>query len=152
MKIASATGRHRAAIAELMAASPLLRRYGVTARSARASVAAALRERDVVVIALDGQEVVGLAWLITTRALDHAAYLRLLLVAESVRSRGVGGALLARAEKAARAARCRHLALLVTKTNGRARAFYERHGYRHVGDLRGFVRPRIDEAFYVKSW
>ena len=67
---------------------------------------------------------------ITTRALDRSAYLRLLLVAEEQQSRGVGAALLARVEREARSARCRHLVLLVTKTNNRARAFYERHGYR----------------------
>jgi hypothetical protein len=40
----------------------------------------------------------------------------------------------------------------VTKTNRRARSFYERHGYAHVGDLAGFVRPGIAESLYLKSW
>ena len=42
--------------------------------------------------------------------------------------------------------------MLVTKTNRRARAFYERHGYGRVGDLPGFVRPEIAETLYLKSW
>ncbi len=152
MKITNATRGDLAAIAELMAESPLLRRYGVNAPRARASVAEGLRERDTVLVAVERGVVVGLVWLIMTRALDQTAYLRLLLVREGHRSSGIGAALLARAERSARAARCRHLALLVTKTNRRARAFYARHGYGHVGDLQGFVRPRIDEAIYVKSW
>jgi ribosomal protein S18 acetylase RimI-like enzyme len=44
------------------------------------------------------------------------------------------------------------MVFLVTKSNRRARAFYERHGYKHVGDLPGFVRPTIDETLYLKSW
>jgi GNAT superfamily N-acetyltransferase len=150
MRIADARAGDLAGLGSLMTASPLLRRYGVTARGARASLREALRERDVLLVARDGERVVGLAWLIAGRALDRSAYLRLLLVDERVRSRGLGGSLLQRAERRARAARCRHLALLVTRTNRRARAFYARHGYRHVGDLPGFVRRGLDEALYLK--
>jgi GNAT superfamily N-acetyltransferase len=76
----------------------------------------------------------------------------LLLVAEGEQSHGVGGALLAEAELKARASGCRHLVLLVTTTNRRARAFYARQGYEHVGNLPGFVHPAIGESLYVKSW
>ena len=152
MRIASATAAHVAAIAALMAASPLLRRYEVTARDARASMRDALRAGDVLLVALDGHTVVGLAWSIRTRALDRAAYLRLLLVGEGLQSRGVGAALLARTERAARAAGCRHMVLLVTATNRRGRGFYARNGYRHVAHLPGFVRPGIAESLYVKNW
>jgi ribosomal protein S18 acetylase RimI-like enzyme len=151
-RIVRATPEHLRPIANLMADSPLLRRYRVTARGAKASLADALRERDLVLVAVDGQAVVGLVWAITTRALDRSAYLRLLLVSEEHQARGVGAALLARVEREARASRCRHLVLLVTKTNRRARSFYERHGYAHVGDLAGFVRPGIAESLYLKSW
>jgi len=151
-RIVRATREHVGPMATLMAASPLLRRYRVTARGARASLTEAVRERDLVLAAVDRDAVVGLAWVITSRALDRAAYLRLLLVSEERQSRGLGAALLARAERHARASRCRHLVLLVTKTNRRARSFYERHGYSHVGDLAGFVRPGIAESVYLKNW
>ena len=52
----------------------------------------------------------------------------------------------------ARASRCRHLVLIVTRTNRRARSFYEGHGYAHVADLAGFVRPGIAESLYLKNW
>jgi ribosomal protein S18 acetylase RimI-like enzyme len=151
-RIIRATPAHLDPIATLMATSPLLHRYRVTGRGAKASLAEALRERDIVLVALDGDAVLGFAWVIVTRALDRAAYLRLLIVAETHQSRGLGAALLARAEREARATRCRHLVLLVTKTNRRARSFYERHGYAHVGDLAGFVRQGIAESLYLKSW
>jgi GNAT superfamily N-acetyltransferase len=151
-RIVRATEVHVGRIAALMAGSPLLRRYRVTARGASASIALALRERDLVLVAMDGDAIVGLAWAVITRALDRSAYLRLLLVSEGHQSRGIGAALLARVERQARASRCRHLVLLVTKTNRRGRSFYERHGYAHVGDLAGFVRPGITESLYLKSW
>lgn len=151
MRIVAATPAHRPGLVRLMTASTLLRRYGVTAVSARASLREARRAGDTLLVATEGGEVIGLAWLIVTRALDRSAYLRLLLVADGARSRGAGAALLDRAERTAVRSRCRHLALLVTRTNRKARAFYERHGYRHTGDLRHFVRPGITEALYLKD-
>ena len=151
MRIARATLDDLAPLAMLMAGSALLRRYGVTPAGARSSLGSGLRGGDALFVALDRDDIVGLAWLITTRALDRSAYLRLLLVADGARSRGTGTALLTRTEGAAHAARCRHLTLLVTTSNRRARVFYERHGYAHVGDLPGFARPGITEALYVKD-
>jgi GNAT superfamily N-acetyltransferase len=152
MRITRATRAHVAGLVELMTGSPLLRRYGVTSGGARANLLEGLRERDLLLVAIERGETMGFAWAITTRALDRAAYLRLLLVAEGKQSRGVGAALLRDAERRARASGCRHLVLLVSTANRRARVFYARHGYRHVGDLPGVVRPRIGESLYVKSW
>jgi GNAT superfamily N-acetyltransferase len=152
MKMTRATTAYVPALARLMRASPLLQRYGVTHERARSSLLEGLRNRDQLVVALEGGEPLGLAWVITTRALDRSAYLRLLLVADGQRSRGLGAALLADAERRARASGCRHLVLLVTTANRRARSFYARHGYRHVGNLPGFVRPAIGESLYVKSF
>lgn len=138
-------------MAQLMARSPLLRRYGVTRNNAHASLGGGLRERDLILVALDGPDVIGLAWVIRTRALDHAAYLKLLLVAEGEQSRGVGAALLEDAERRVSTLGSRHVVLLVTTANRRARTFYQRQGYRHVGNLPGFVRPKIGESLYVKT-
>jgi ribosomal protein S18 acetylase RimI-like enzyme len=151
-RIVRATRKHLDPIANLMVASPLLRDYRMTGRIARAGLARGFRERETILVALDEDAVVGLAWFIQTRALDRAMYLQLLLVAESHQSRGLGASLLARGERQARASGCRHMVMLVTKTNRRARSFYERHGYAHIGDLPGFVRPEITETLYLKSW
>ena len=135
-----------------MAASPLLRRYRVTRASATASLREALRARDPLFVAVEDSAVLGLAWLVRTRALDRSAYLRLLLVAQGRQSRGLGAALLARGEREVRVSGARHLVMLVTRANRRARSFYERHGYKRIGDLPGFVRPRITESLYLKTW
>lgn len=152
MRIKPARQTQLPELAALMSASPLLKRYGVTRASARASLTEALSERDMVLLAVEGGDIVGLAWVIVTRALDRAAYLRLLLVAEGRQGRGIGPALLADAERRARRSGSRHMILLVTTTNRRARAFYQREGYRKVGDLPGFARPGIGESMYAKSW
>jgi GNAT superfamily N-acetyltransferase len=91
-----------------------------------------------------------MAWIVPSRILTEAAYLRLLLVGEERQRAGVGAGLLAAAETAAREV-ANHLVLLATTDNAGARRFYERHGYRHVGDLPGLARPGLDEALYWKT-
>jgi ribosomal protein S18 acetylase RimI-like enzyme len=97
-----------------------------------------------------GDRVAGMAWVLPSRILTGAAYLRLLLVAEGRQRAGLGAALLAAAEAATRTV-ANHLVLVVTTDNFGARRFYERHGYRHVGDLPGLARPGLDEALYWKA-
>ncbi len=152
MRIARATRAHIPALVHLMTASPLLRRYDVTPRGARSSLLDALRDRDIVLVAVAQGQVFGFAWVVATDALDRSAYLRLLLVAEGRQSHGVGADLLAAAERSARTRGCRHMLLLVTSSNRRARAFYAREGYRYVGRLPDFARPGLTEAMYVRSW
>jgi len=151
MSIAPATARDVDALVALMTSSPLLRRYGVSSRGARASIIEARRSGDLLLITRERGTVAGLAWIVPTRALDRAAYLRLLLVAEGHRSHGVGAALLKEAERRVGKLGCRHMVLLVTTTNRRARSFYRSQGYRYVGGLPGFVRPRVGESLYVKT-
>ena len=134
-----------------MAASPLLRRYGTTRRVALGALAGGRASGDRVIVAAapDGG-LVGLAWVLTSRILTGAAYLRLLLVAEGYQRAGAGAALLTAAERAARAV-SNHLVLLASTDNAGARRFYARHGYRHVGDLPGLARAWRDEALYWKT-
>ena len=82
------------------------------------------------------------------RILNGAAYLRLLLVATP--GQGEGTRLLLAVEDAARDA-CESPVLAGDHRQPGARRFYERHGYRHVGDLPGLVVPGLDEALYHKA-
>lgn len=142
------------ALADLMADSPLLRRYGTSRESALASLREGLREGDLLLVLAPpetGSRVVGVAWLQHTRALGGGAYLKLLLLAEGAQGRQQGARLLAAAEDHARQAwATSHLYLLATADNAAARRFYERHGYRYVGLLPELVRPGLDEALYHK--
>jgi GNAT superfamily N-acetyltransferase len=133
-----------------MAGSLLLRRYGTTRRTALASLARGRRSGDRLLIAVGpGGRVLGLAWVLPSRILTGAAYLRLLLVATDRQRTGTGTALLAAAESASRQV-ANHLVLLTTTDNAGARRFYERRGYRHVGNLPGLARPGLHEALYWK--
>ncbi len=137
-------------LAELMAGAPLLRRYGTTRDSALAALSRAREAGDVLLIArpADGPPA-GVVWVVPSRALTGGAYLRLLLVAPGWQRLGVGARLLQAAETEA-AGRANHMCLLVTTDNVEARGFYERRGYRYVGDLPGLAAPAIDEALYWK--
>jgi GNAT superfamily N-acetyltransferase len=136
--------------ARLMADSALLQRYDVTYDTALASLADALAGGDLVLVCQGTDlHLQGFAWLsFAPRILNGAAYLRLLLVA--CPGTGIGARLLAAAEDAARQ-RGNHVYLLATTDNLGARRFYERHGYRYVGNLPGLVRPDLDEALYHKA-
>lgn len=139
------------ALADLMAASRLLHRYGGTRAAALASLERGRAAGDLLLAGRSAEgTAVALAWVIPSRILTGAAYLKLLLVAEGDQDAGLGARLLAVAEARAREG-ANHLALLVTTDNLEARRFYERHGYRHVGDLPGFAAPGLDEALYVKT-
>ncbi len=139
-------------LAHVMAASPLLQRYGVTEEGARASLERAAREGDLLLVAREPAtaDPLGLAWLIVTPAFNVGAYLRLLLVAEDAQGEGLGAQLLQAAEERVRP-QANHLYLLCTADNAGARHFYERHGYHLVGSLPGLVRPEMDEILYHKS-
>lgn len=150
--VVDATPADFEALADLMAESPLWQRYGGARLSALHTLRVALLEGDVLLVCRPAPDVppVGLAWLIRTRILNFGAYLRLLLVGESYLGRGLGERLL-RAAEARLSDGSNHLYLLVTRDNSGARRFYERHGYRHVGDLPELVLPGIDEALYHKA-
>jgi GNAT superfamily N-acetyltransferase len=138
-------------LAELMADSPLLQRYGTTWAGAMAALESGWRAGDVLLTAVEyAVPPFGLAWVIRSRILTGAAYLRLLLVARTRQGELVGSSLLGDAESEARAF-ANHMVLLVTRDNAGARRFYERHGYRFVGDLPGFAASGLDEALYHKA-
>jgi len=135
----------------MMASSPLLQRYGTTERGAIAALARGTRAGDhVIVAASPGGPAIGMAWVLPSRILTGAAYLRLLLVTEGRQRGGVGARLLKAAEAAARGV-ANHLVLLATTDNAGARRFYLRRGYRYVGRLQGLARPGLDETLYWKS-
>jgi GNAT superfamily N-acetyltransferase len=139
-----------AAAAGLMADSPLLLRYRVTFEVAKESLSEALNAADLLLAEENEASLRGFAWCsFASRLLNGAAYLRLLLVADAAQGCGIGSRLL-QAVEARACERANHLYLLATTDNLHARRFYERRGYRHVGDLPGLVCPDLDEALYHK--
>lgn len=138
-----------------MDGSPLLQRYGYPGERAMAQLDAARGDAGQLVLVAEGAAqgesagpLLGFAWLILRGGFGRSAYLRLILVDPRAAGHGVGGVLLDQLEQ-------RHLApagliLLCSTDNSAARSFYERAGYRLVGELPDYVGPGLDESIYFK--
>lgn len=87
-------------------------------------------------IACDGERVVGVITIHLRYTLNHAApvaQITLLVVDETVRSRGAGRALVEAAEGWARSCGAKRVAVTTALDRAGAHAFYERVGYVHTG-------------------
>ena len=74
-------------------------------------------------------------------------------VAGSARRRGIGDALLSRAEERARARGLARIFLEVRAGNGAAVALYEKHGFRRLGVRRRYYTAPVEDAVIMaKEW
>lgn len=137
------------ALALAVASQPLLTRYEVgAARLGQLLVEALGRGEPVLVAEADGVAR-GFAWYQRAGTLGAGGYLRLIALEPGREGGGIGAALLDAVERDV-AAHARHLFLLVSDWNERARRFYARRGYAEVGRLPAFVRPDTDEIICWK--
>jgi ribosomal protein S18 acetylase RimI-like enzyme len=84
------------------------------------------------------------------RGMASSPYIKSIAVDEGFRSRGIGAELMDFAEGLSRR-RSRHIFLCVSSFNTRARAFYERRGYRAVGELEDYVIEGASEIILCKN-
>jgi GNAT superfamily N-acetyltransferase len=87
-------------------------------------------------VAVEGERVVGMTTIHLRDTLNHAtpiAQITLLVVDETVRSRGAGRALVEAAEAWARERGAKRVAVTTALDRTGAHAFYERLGYAHTG-------------------
>lgn len=132
------------ACAAIVGATPLWReRYGISGERAVRLFETAFERKEGLFVA-ETDRVVGFAWFLLRGGFGRSGYLRLIGVAPSVRSEGVGALLLSAVE----AAVGDDLMVLASDFNAGARRFYERHGYVAVGRLPGYVLPEVDEIVY----
>lgn len=140
------------AVAGWIAATPLWQRYRFSAPQAEASLARALAQADILLVAdveREGGQACGLAWCLPAGAFGRSPYLRILGVRAGLTGLGIGAALLDRLEQVA-AERASDLFLLVSDFNQAARRFYQRQGYRQVGAIPGYVLPDVTELIFWK--
>ena len=109
--------------------------------------AASVDPEYVVLVARGSGEPLGFARL-HPRGVAGSPYLASIAVDAAMRSRGVGAALLDAAE--ARFPGSLWMFLCVSSFNVRARALYERRGYRTVGELPDYVVDGFAELLMVK--
>jgi ribosomal protein S18 acetylase RimI-like enzyme len=152
LHLAPLTEGHLDSCAAIVGGLELFRRYELTADRARRLLAVALEEGRAELLVLeapgDPPVVAGFVWFVPRGAFDRSGYLRLIAVDDRFQGRGVGKQLLAELER-------RHLqrggiVLLASATNSEAHRFYERLGYRHVGELPDYVKPGLHERIYYK--
>ena len=149
--------RHLDACAAIVGGLELFVPYGFDAGSARRLLSAALTDARAELLVVEASPiaaapgepaVAGFAWFVTRGAFDRSGYLRLIAVGDRFHGRGAGRLLMAELER-------RHLAqggivLLAAAANPGAQRFYERLGYRHVGELPDYVKPGLHERIYYK--
>jgi ribosomal protein S18 acetylase RimI-like enzyme len=138
------------ACAELMAGLPLWRRYGTTLHDARALFTLAAAGGAQVRVAEDGGRVAGFVFYHLRGTFEHSGYVRALGVHTDAQGRGVGSLLMDAAEEEI-LARGPNVFLLVSADNAAARRFYERRGYREIGELADYVAPGLTEVLYRKT-
>jgi len=82
---------------------------------------------------------------------DADAHLFLLAVEPRMQRTGIGAMLLAWLEKSCRTASMRHIRVEVRVGNRNARKFYERAGFRFVGQVAGYYDRHEPAVVMVKS-
>ncbi len=137
------------ACAKWIAGTPLWQRYHVTEQSIGERLRTGLEQGATIYVADRAGEVLGFLWLVARGAFARSDYVQLIGVRPSERSRGVGRALMEFAE-AKSLAEGRALFLLVSDFNMDAQRFYQRLGYRQVGQLDDYVIPGVTELIYCK--
>lgn len=144
-----AAERDVAAMAAWTAAVPLFAELGMTEAGLAQQLRQALQDPAALLLAAEIEgRAVGFAHLLLKGGFGRSGYLKLLSVDEAARTRGVGAALMAEAES--RLLRPNGLFLLCTHTNAVARRFYERLGYRQVGEVPDYLTPGLAEVIYFR--
>ena len=137
--------------AAIVHASPLWARYGITtAEAARGAFEDILAGTCLGMVAEDAGRVVGFVVYALAGTFVHSGYVRSVAVASDAQHKGVGGRLMDAAE-AAILEGGPNVFLLVSEWNTRAQRFYERRGYRRIGDVPDYVRVGITEVLYRKT-
>ena len=143
------------ACAAIMFGLPLWRRYGVTTfDAARARIGRMYTESRAghsrTQVADDRGRAVGFVYYLLRGTFGHSGYVWSVGVASDRQGRGIGGRLMDAAETDIFATDP-NVFLLVSADNAGAQRFYERRGYRRVGELPDYVIPGITEIVYRKT-
>lgn len=129
--------------------SRLLVEHGLKWRWTPARVRHSIKDKEtmVLVASIDGR----LSGFAIMKFRDAESHLFLLAVAAKFQRTGIGRALLAWLEKSCRTAGMRHIRVEIRANNHKARKFYERSGYRFIGQVAGYYDQREPAVVMVKT-
>lgn len=129
--------------------SRLLVEHGLNWRWTPSRVRQSIRDKEtmVLVASIDGR----LAGFAIMKFRDEESHLFLLAVTPTRQRTGIGRALLAWLEKSCRTAGMRHIRVEVRAGNLQAKKFYERFGFRFVGQVAGYYDKRESAIVMAKT-
>jgi ribosomal protein S18 acetylase RimI-like enzyme len=132
----------------IVEATPLWQRSGLDAVRTAALLTGASATDTVLTLEVDGA-VAGFAWIDSRGVFGRSSYLRMIAVAPSQRSAGLGAHLMDAFETLAERVGPDAF-LLVSDFNTDAQRFYQRRGYSEVGRIPGYVLPGVSELLMWK--
>ncbi len=136
--------------ARLAASSSLKDVYGFTEEGWLEKLSGAPKdENNLLFVAWVGDRIAGFAWVHVRGAFLVAPYLRFIAVDPLFQGFGIGKCLLDEFETKTKQLG-RSYFLLVSDFNTGAQHFYEKQGYRRIGELKDFVVPGVQEIIMVK--
>jgi ribosomal-protein-alanine N-acetyltransferase len=129
--------------------SRLLVEHGLNWRWTPARVKKSIKDKEtmVLVASIDGS----MSGFAIMKFRDEESHLFLLAVATKMQRMGIGRTLLAWLEKSCRTAGMRQIRVEVRANNRNARKFYERSGYRFIGQVAGYYDKREPAVVMVKT-
>ncbi len=129
--------------------SLLLVEHGLNWRWTPARVKKSIKDKEtmVLVASIDGL----MSGFAIMKFRDEESHLFLLAVATKMQRMGIGRALLAWLEKSCQTAGMRQIRVEVRANNRNARKFYERSGYRFIGQVAGYYDKREPAVVMVKT-
>ncbi len=129
--------------------SRLLVEHGLNWRWTPARVKKSIKDKEtmVLVASIDGL----MSGFAIMKFRDADSHLFLLAVEPKMQRSGIGATLLAWLEKSCRTAGMRQIRVEVRANNHSARKFYERSGYRFIGQVAGYYGKRESAVVMVKT-
>ena len=141
--------QHLKDCSDALCRSTLGERYYSSPGSAEDAILEGIRKENLFV-ALIGEECVGFTYIIPKGAFHSFPYLHIIAVKEGLRNKGIGKALLDFSEIIAYEMADKFF-LVVADYNPEAKQFYERNGYRQVGEIPDLYRPGVTEYMMAKD-
>ncbi len=136
--------------AEIVAKNKLWQRYGTDYDRAYAILMEAIQEERTIYSARIFEQVAGFIWFDLWGTFYHSGYVRWIAVHPDFQGKGIGNILMQFAEDKI-FQKGPNVFLLVSDFNTEAQMFYQKRGYKKVGELEDYYKKGITEWIYRKS-
>jgi len=136
--------------AEIIAKNKLWQRYDTDYDRAYSILMEAIKEERTIYSARIFEQVVGFVWFDLQGTFYHSGYIRWIAVHPDFQGKSVGKMLMQFAEDKI-FQKGTNVFLLVSDFNTEAQAFYQKLGYKKIGELKDYYKRGITEFIYRKS-